>query len=35
MNFNTREEERFGHSKGILDDQYKLFCTIGNGQFAK
>lgn len=35
MNFNDRGEERFGQCKEILDDQYKLFFTIGDGQFAK
>ena len=28
-------EEIMGHCKGVIDEKYKVYCTIGDGQFAK
>eukprot|EP00830_Metopus_es_P009140 TRINITY_DN18848_c0_g1_i2.p1 TRINITY_DN18848_c0_g1~~TRINITY_DN18848_c0_g1_i2.p1 ORF type:complete len:421 (+),score=57.94 TRINITY_DN18848_c0_g1_i2:49-1311(+) len=35
MEFNPLDEESLGHCRGILDGKYKIFATVGRGQFAK
>lgn len=35
MSFYSITEDMLSHCTGVLDDRYRVYCTIGDGQFAK